>query len=73
MSTLDIPAASKLLCVHPNTFMKLIQSGDIPAAKIGRAYVMMEKDVLDYATKQIIKQTNERMGLPELRSKRACS
>lgn len=73
MSTLDISAASKLLCVHPNTFMKLIQSGDIPAAKIGRAYVMMEKDVLDYATKQIIKQTNERMGLPELRGKRTCS
>ena len=71
--TLDVPAASKKLYIHPNTLMKLIQSGEIPAAKFGRAYVMLGKDVMAYAAREIIKQTNQRMGLPELRSKRACS
>jgi excisionase family DNA binding protein len=62
MQTIDIIAASKLLCVHPNTLAKLIHSGAIPAARIGRAYVMLERDVLDYATAQIVQQTAQRMG-----------
>ena len=62
MSTLDIHSASKLLCVHPNTLAKLIHSGDIPAARIGRAYVMLEHDVMEYATNEIVKQTAQRMG-----------
>jgi excisionase family DNA binding protein len=63
MSTVDILRASELLCVHVNTVAKLIHSGDIPAAKIGRAYVMLECDVIGYATSQIVKQTAARMGI----------
>ena len=71
MHTLDILSASKLLCVHPNTIARLIHSGDIPAARIGRAYVMLERDVMDYATNQIVKQTAQRMGVAKPVRKRS--
>jgi len=61
MSTVDICRASVLLGVHTNTVAKLIHAGDIPAARIGRAYIMLERDVIDYATNQIVKQTAARM------------
>ena len=69
MSTLDIHSASKLLCVHPNTLAKLIHTGAIPAARIGRAYVMLEHDVMEYATNEIVKQTAQRMGVTLRRGK----
>jgi len=42
--------------------MKLIASGAIPAAKIGRAWVMLEADVMRYIEQQVIHQTAERMA-----------
>lgn len=59
-STLSVPEASDLLNVHPNTVFKLIDSGELPAAKIGRAYVMLYKDVMDYVERLVIRQTSER-------------
>ena len=63
-STLNILEASDLLKVHPNTVLKMITSGEIPAAKVGRAWVMLKKDVLDYIENMIIRQTAERMRKP---------
>ena len=63
-STVDICGASDLLKVHPNTVFKMISTGEIPAAKVGRAYVMLKKDVLDYVENIIIRQTAERMRRP---------
>lgn len=53
-----------MLKVHPQTALELIQSGAIPAAKIGRAYVMLTKDVLTYIENRIVAQTAERMRTP---------
>ena len=69
MSTVNVPRAAELLCVHANTVLKLIESGVLPAAKIGRAYVLLERDVLQYAENEIIRQTTARMGLPLARRK----
>jgi excisionase family DNA binding protein len=61
-STLTVPEAADLMNVHPNTVFKLIESGAIPAAKIGRAYVILTKDAMAYIEQLIVQQTNRRLG-----------
>jgi len=60
--TVGVSGAADLLQVHPKTVLDLINAGDIPAAKVGRAYVMMTRDVLDYIQGQIINQTADRLA-----------
>lgn len=69
MTTLSVPEAATLLKVHPKTVEGLISANAFPAAKIGRAWVMLEKDVLKYLEQEIIKQTCQRMGLPNKEQK----
>lgn len=69
-STLSVHEAAELMHVHANTVFKLIEEGAIPAAKIGRAYVMIYKDVMDYVEQMVIRQTAERMGSRPLRRAR---
>ena len=61
--TLTVMAAADILNVHSSTVEKLIGSGVLPAAKVGRAWVIMTKDVLNYAEKLVIEQTTMRRGL----------
>lgn len=62
MSTCNVPQAAEILKVHENRVMQLIDRGELPAAKIGRAWVMMERDVLKYLENQILRQTAARLG-----------
>lgn len=62
MSTVDIQGAADLMKVHPKTVLNLIQTGALRAARIGRAYVMLERDVMSYIERQIVEQTAGRMG-----------
>lgn len=62
--TTDVVGAAELLKVHPKTILSLIDSGAIPAAKVGRAYAMLVRDVLSYLEQSIIAQTSERMRAP---------
>lgn len=64
MSTCNVPQAAKILKVHENRVMQLIDRGELPAAKIGRAWVMLERDVLSYVERQIAEQTACRLGVP---------
>ncbi len=59
--TTDLRGAADILKVHPKTMLELIQSGAVPAAKVGRAYVMLTRDVLNYLAQLLIKQTVDRM------------
>ena len=59
--TVGISGAAEILKVHPNTVEDMIHAGTIPAAKVGRAWVMMTRDVLAYVEKQIIEQTGARL------------
>lgn len=59
--TVDIHGAADLLKVHYKTVLDMIGDGELPAAKVGKAYVLMTKDVSDYVEAQIVKQTAERM------------
>jgi excisionase family DNA binding protein len=64
VSTCNVPEAASLLKIHENRVLKLIDRGDLPAAKIGRAWVMMERDVIAFAERQIAEQTACRLGVP---------
>lgn len=57
MTTLDLQGAASLMKIHPVTLGRIINDGKIPAARIGRAYVLMERDVLGYIERQITAQT----------------
>lgn len=60
--TVGIKEAADLMNVHPKTVEELIHSGIIPAAKIGRAWVMLTIDVLKHIENEIVRQTAARMG-----------
>jgi len=72
MTTCSISEAARLLKVHEETVKDLVHAHKIPAAKIGRAWVMLERDVLEYLERQIQLQTAARMGwvLPQVRRQR---
>jgi excisionase family DNA binding protein len=61
---MNVIEAAEALKVHPKTVERLINEGIIPAAKVGRAWVMMTVHVMKYLEDQIIKQTAERRGVP---------
>jgi excisionase family DNA binding protein len=68
--TVNVKGAADLLKVHPKTVEDLIRSCALPAAKVGRAYVVMTKDVMDYLENQIIRQTAQRMRESPKRSRK---
>lgn len=61
--TVGLDEAATIMKVHINTVMKLISAGVIPAAKVGRAWVMLRRDVLNYVEQQIRAQTSQRLGM----------
>ena len=62
--TVDVTGAAALLKVHPKTVLDLISDGVLPAARVGRAYVMLTRDVMAHIEQQIAAQTAERMRVP---------
>ncbi len=46
--TLTIEEAAEVLKTHPDTVSDCIHNRGLPAARIGRAYVLIESDVLDW-------------------------
>ena len=62
--TVDTIEAAQLMHVHPKTVEDLIRDNVIPAAKIGRKWVMNTTDVLNHIEREIVRQTAERMRKP---------
>ena len=63
-ATVDINGAADLMKIHPKSVLHLISSGIIPAARVGRSYVLLHKDVMIFIEDQVIRQTAERLGSP---------
>ena len=56
MSTLTLQDAVWLLKIHPVTLQDKARSGDIPGAKIGKCWVFVEIDLVDYIRSQYPRQ-----------------
>ncbi len=52
MSTLTLQQAAALLKIHPVTLQDKARTGVIPGAKIGKCWVFVEVDLLDYIRSQ---------------------
>jgi excisionase family DNA binding protein len=70
--TVDVPGAAELMKVHPETVKKMILAGELRAAQVGRAYVMLTKDVLDLIENAIVKETAARLRRPIRSPKTRC-
>ena len=57
MKTLTIKEAANFLQIHPQTLRNRAACGDIPGAKIGRAWVFIEVDIADYLRSQYHRRT----------------
>ncbi len=45
-TTLDVTEATRYLRVHPGTIYRLAAAGELPGAKMGRAWVFIQDDLL---------------------------
>ena len=52
MNTLTLRQAAALLKIHPVTLLEKARAGDIPGAKIGKCWVFVEIDLIDYIRSQ---------------------
>ena len=67
--TVDVLGAAELMKIHPETVKKMIHKGELPAAQVGRAYVMMTKDILAFIENAVIRETAARMRRPSMSPK----
>ncbi|MBW5284472.1 helix-turn-helix domain-containing protein [Burkholderia gladioli] len=61
MKTLDLLEAAELLKIDRTTMLDLVNKGDVQGAKIGRAWVFLEDDVIAYLRTQVQIQTQNRI------------
>src|SRR3954453_4843409 len=52
MPTLDLPQAANLLKLHPTTLRRMAREGTVPAARIGKGWLFVELDLLEYVRSQ---------------------
>jgi excisionase family DNA binding protein len=65
--TVDIHGAAEILKVHPKTVLDLIAQGVLPACKVGRAWVLLTRDVLRYVEESIARAMAARFRAPKRR------
>lgn len=61
MKSYTVDEAAKFLATDVTTVRALIVDGKLPAAKIGRAWVMLESDLVEYLQACIREQTADRI------------
>jgi excisionase family DNA binding protein len=60
MKTLDIDECAEFLKVNSTDVSEMVGTGELPGARIGRAWVFLEEDLVDYVRTQIRNQRRER-------------
>ena len=67
MKTLDLSAAAALLHIHPVTLLSKARAGEIPGAKVGRCWVFVEVDLIEYLrskyTRRVLQSEHEESSL----------
>ncbi|HDR9134966.1 helix-turn-helix domain-containing protein [Burkholderia vietnamiensis] len=61
MRTLDLIECAEFLKIDRTTLLTIVHRGDILGAKIGRAWVFLEDDVVAYLREQVQAQTQQRI------------
>jgi hypothetical protein len=57
MNTLNLQQAAELLHIHPVTLQSQAKAGKIPGAKIGKCWVFVSIDLIDYIRSQYPRRT----------------
>ena len=57
MNTLDLQQAAELLRIHPVTLQSKAKAGEIPGAKIGKCWVFVDVDLIEYIRSQYARRT----------------
>jgi len=60
MDTFDIDSCAEFLNVNRTTILELAGNGELPGARIGRAWVFLKEDVIDFLRAKIREQSAER-------------
>jgi excisionase family DNA binding protein len=60
MKTFDIHEVAEFLKIDRSTALDLAASGELPGAKVGRAWVFLETDLVAYLEDKVRYQTMER-------------
>ena len=67
MKTLNLEETASFLKIHTETVSRLAKTGQLPGAKIGRAWVFLEEDLIEYLREQIHAQQTMRLEESEVR------
>src|SRR6185312_1874663 len=59
LPTCGLERAAQILRVHPSTARELAKARKIPGRKVGRAWVFVEADLLDFLRGEPCRSTNE--------------
>jgi len=62
MKTLDIDECAEFLKVNSTDVSEMVGTGELPGARIGRSWVFLEEDLVDYVRTQIRNQRRERQS-----------
>ena len=61
MRSFDIHECADFLKIHENTVLELAGTGRLRGAKVGRAWVFLEEDLIDFLRAEIEEQTQARL------------
>lgn len=71
VKTYDIHEAADFLKIDRATALDLAGAGELPGAKVGRAWVFLESDLVDYLRDRVRRQTTERREEAALRQRKS--
>jgi excisionase family DNA binding protein len=60
MKTLDIEQCAAFLRIHKVTAYEMAAKGELPGAKIGRAWVFLEEELINYVKRKAQEQQEKR-------------
>lgn len=70
MESITLEEAAAILKIHPDTLARKARKGELPGAKIGRAWVFIKEELTEILKAQIMAQTQARSAQIELLSAR---
>ena len=66
MRTLDVEQCADFLKVDRSTILELAGRGELPGAKIGRAWVFLEDDIVEFLRSRVREQSRERLARAQI-------